>query len=78
MAAEESTGKVKIAEVTPESRAGWHAFADRYGCTVTALVEVFGLRFADLGTGELDDLPPKLRSCVKEAREVAAGRRRRA
>ena len=49
MAKVPADGRKKLADVTPESYAGWAEIASRHGTNVTALAEVMGHYFAEMG-----------------------------
>lgn len=62
-----------VANVSEESIEGWRTFCDAHGVDRTALAEVMGLRLGAM-TGHL---PPVLDRWVREAKKLAAERRRR-
>lgn len=58
--------------VSPQSLAGWQKFADEQGANVTALLEVMGLKLAELAAESR--LPSDWRRLVQQAQSVAGTR----
>ena len=67
-------GRKKLADVTPASWAGWDAFAKRYDTNPTALAEVLGLYFLELGDGHPT---PTMERLARRAAELTEERKRR-
>ena len=67
------------AKISERSLAGWHAFADEHGTTVSALIEVLGLELADLAAGTPHEQPDRARvvRIGARARELSQARKRR-
>lgn len=62
-----------VAQVTEETRDAWRNFCERHGIDRTAFVEVIGVWLANAP----DPLPPFIEQMCKEAKDLAAERRRR-
>lgn len=77
---DETPRRPLYAELTPTAYDAWNEFADRYGCSVTAVLEAMGQelitskhwKHTDIG-----DFPPQIRSVLEHARVIGAERRRR-
>jgi hypothetical protein len=64
---------VAIVRVSDEARDQWKDFADRYGVSVSALLEAMSLRLPPPAV----ELDPRMVAVIEEARAIDVERRRR-
>lgn len=68
------------AELTPSAYEAWNSFADRYGVSVTAVLEAIGQELdtsPHWNQAEIAHFPPPIRSVLEHARLIGQERRRR-